>query len=495
MEAGTLFFCATADAITLYWDKPAGAAAPCCYEVRLAGSALAETPHTHYTLDGLMPDTAYTLEVRLDGKSLGGCRAATTPQRRRLDVRRYGAVGDGKAMETSALQAALDACRSGEEVYLPAGVYRTGALRLHSNMALHLAEGAVLQGSSNPEDYTPRIWSRFEGIEQECYQSLLNLGTLDHTAGPNCRNVLIYGKGTISGGGRELALAMIESERRRLRQYLADHAELVKTCENEDTIPGRVRGRLINMSNCENIRITGLTLENGPSWNIHMIYSRHIITDHCQIRSESVWNGDGWDPDSSEWCTLFACRFATGDDMVAIKSGKNPEGNRINRPSRHIRVFDCSSKLGHGIAIGSEMSGGVEDVRIWDCDISHSSNGLEIKGTPQRGGYVRGVTVQDCRFPRLLIHAVPYNNDGVPAPQPPQFSGFTFIGLTLTGRRLEQGQWETVIPLEVAGFEQPGYEVRDLRILGCRLAGPVNQLRLEHCAGVTFKDLCCDEEI
>ena len=141
------------------------------------------------------------------------------------------------------------------------------------------------------------------------------------------------------------------------------------------------------------------------------------------------------------------------------------------------------------------MSGGVEDVRIWDCDISHSSNGLEIKGTPQRGGYVRGVTVQDCRFPRLLIHAVPYNNDGVPAPQPPQFSGFTFIGLTLTGRRLEQGKWETVISLEVAGFEQPGYEVRDLRILGCRLAGPVNQLRLEHCAGVTFKDLCCDEEI
>ena len=96
-----------------------------------------------------------------------------------------------------------------------------------------------------------------------------------------------------------------------------------------------------------------------------MIYCDDIQTDHCTFVSEGVWNGDGWDPDSSTNCTLFASEFFTGDDAIAIKSGKNPEGNEINRPCAHIRVFDCHSDCGHGICIGSEMSGGVEDVQIW----------------------------------------------------------------------------------------------------------------------------------
>ena len=94
---------------------------------------------------------------------------------------------------------------------------------------------------------------------------------------------------------------------------------------------------------------------------------------------------------------------ATGDDAVAIKSGKNPEGNEINRPCAHIRVFDCRSDCGHGICIGSEMSGGVEDVQIWDCDLANSLSGIEIKATPKRGGYVRGVTVRDCITPRVML--------------------------------------------------------------------------------------------
>ena len=157
---------------------------------------------------------------------------------------------------------------------------------------------------------------------------------------------------------------------------------------------------------------------------------------------------------------LFATVFATEDDSVAIKSGKNPQGNIIDRPTKHIRVFDCQSLYGHGICIGSEMSGGVENVKIWDCDISESSNGIEIKGTPKRGGYVRDICVQNCSFPRLLIHAVPYNDDGVPAPQPPVFENFRFEGLHLTGLCKEHGTTECVAPMEIAGFEAVGHEVR-----------------------------------
>lgn len=335
------------------------------------------------------------------------------------------------------LQAALDDCGPDDMVYFPAGVYLTGALGIHSNTEIYLDEDAILQGTCEIKDYLPRIPSRFEGIELMCYSSLLNLGAMCHGTGPNCENVLIHGKGTIASGGHVLARRVIENERKLLTEYLEKNQSLISTCENSDTIPGRVCPRLINMSNCRNVRISGLTLKNGASWNVHMIYSDHIITDHCTFVSEGVWNGDGWDPDSSENCTLFACRFFTGDDAVAIKSGKNPEGNLINRPSRHIHIFDCFSAFGHGICIGSEMSGGIEDVHIWDCDLANSYSGIEIKGTQKRGGYVRNIFVQDCVAPRVMIHSVPYNDDGVPAPAPPVFAHFRFEHVTLTGLALD----------------------------------------------------------
>lgn len=222
-----------------------------------------------------------------DSDSQGGeLTVRTTPTKQKLDVTAapYFAVGDGKTLNTAALQKAMDDCRENECVYFPAGIYMTGALRLHSNMELYLDEGAVLQGTAEPEDYLPRIPSRFEGTEMECYSSLLNLGTLDHTVGPNCENIILRGKGTIASGGRLLASRIIENERARLKEYLAQNADLVSTCENADTIPGRVRLRLVNMSNCRNIWMQGLTFANGASWNLHMIYSDQIVTDHCTIK-------------------------------------------------------------------------------------------------------------------------------------------------------------------------------------------------------------------
>ena len=311
-----------------------------------------------------------------------------TPKRkRRIDITQapYLAKGDGKALNTAAIQQAIEDCKEDEMVYVPAGTFLTGALTLHDHMELYLEEGAVLQGSSNPEDYLPRIPSRFEGTERECYQSLLNLGVMDHRAGCTSEDVLIRGKGTISGGGRLLAERMMAAERERLKEYIHSLGDKVLECENANTIPGRARGRPIQICNAKNVRITGLTLQNGPGWNVHMIYSEQIVTDHCIFRSEDIWNGDDWDPDSSSDCTIFACTFYTGDDSVAIKSGKNPEGNEIGRPCSHIRIFDCICAYGHGITMGSEMSGGIEDVVIWDCDLGNSLYGLEIKGTKKRG--------------------------------------------------------------------------------------------------------------
>ena len=226
-----------------------------------------------------------------------------------------------------------------------------------------------------------------------------------------------------------------------------------------------------------------------------MIYCDDIQTDHCTFVSEGVWNGDGWDPDSSTNCTLFASEFFTGDDAVAIKSGKNPEGNEINRPCAHIRVFDCRSDCGHGICIGSEMSGGVEDVQIWDCDLANSLSGIEIKATPKRGGYVRGVTVRDCITPRVMLHSVPYNDDGVPAGAPPKLEHCFFERLTLTAEVLDHDRSRhDAAPIEIAGFDKPGYEIEDIVFKDITITKPSVALPLGLCKGVTLSNLACVKE-
>ena len=483
------------DSITVYWDLPARPAPR--YDVLVDGVRRGSTGKTHFTLRGLAPDAAYEIEVR----PVGRVRACTEPPKRRLDVTAppFGAVGDGCADDTAALQRAFDACGAGDCVYFPAGVYRSGALFGHSDMELYLEKDAVLQGSDRPEDYEPRIRSRFEGTEMECCASLLNFGTLDHAAGPNCQNVRIWGEGTIRGGGYALAWATIQREKERMKDQLAAMQDLVRTCENENTLPGRVRGRLVNLSNCRHVRIAGLTLADGPSWNVHMIYCRDIVTDHCTFRSEGIWNGDGWDPDSSEDCTLFASVFCTQDDAVAVKSGKNPEGNAIGRPTRRVRVFDCRSVFGHGICIGSEISGGIEDVAVWDCDLANSQYGIMVKGTRKRGGGVRGLAGGRGVVPGCIDCHGAHTADGAPGPGPPVFRDFRFEDLTLTGRCLdadqalaggEGGGFQPCVPLQLEGFDGPGCELQDVVFRRLALTGG-GTLQLGRCKGVSLEEIDC----
>jgi polygalacturonase len=146
-----------------------------------------------------------------------------------------------------------------------------------------------------------------------------------------------------------------------------------------------------------------------------------------------VPNGDGIDPDSSTDSYIFNCSFDNGDDCVAIKSGKNPEGFYVGKPTKNVRITNCEFIRGHGISIGSEMSGGVSDVLVQDCKAGALINGMQIKGTKERGGYVRNVTVQDCQLMKITVFSkLNYNNDGEAAPTPPTFENFTFKNIDLS---------------------------------------------------------------
>ena len=498
----------TDDSITLYWEKIAEIPTGCSYEILLNGKTVGTTDKTHYEVEGLQPRTVYELQVigrennRADAPVLFASKVMkleTGKAKKMIDVTLapYYAAGDGQTMNTKALQAAFDACGSDEAVYLPAGIYMTGALRMHSDMELYLEEGAVLQGTDVVADYLPKIKSRFEGIENESYSSLLNLGELDRDGDYNCRNVVIRGKGTIASGGRVLAERVIALERELMKDYLAELGDKINECEKPETIPGRVRPRLINMSNCQNITISSVTLKNGASWNVHMIYSDNIVTNGCTFHSHGVWNGDGWDPDSSTNCTLFGCDFYTGDDVVAIKSGKNPEGNLVNRPTEHIWIFDCVSHIGHGMAIGSEMSGGISDVKIWDCDLENAMYGIEIKGTKKRGGYVRNVQVRDCKVGRVSFHSVTYNDDGIGAPTAPIFENCSFEGLQIFARTCETKtkKWSECDAVELLGFDEPGHELKNILFKDIVLGGEGQSnsrkynISLGLCENITFEKI------
>lgn len=499
----------TFDSLTIWWERPHNIGPQHHYRVLLDGETVSESPSTHCTIRGLQPQTTYHVSVQCDAHGTGifdtlnEIDVATRAVPVTLDVTRppYCAIGDGVTVNTAAIQQALDDCGPGKAVFIPAGTFLTGALRMHSHTELIVAQGATLQGTTNPADYEPYIHSRFEGIEMECLSSLINIGELDHEGPANCTDVTIRGEGAILSGGRELMFNVFAWEKQRIRDGVSTLPPTVGKPDNDNTVPGRVRPRLINMSNASHVTIAGLTLGQSASWNVHMIYSDHIVTHGCTFESKGVFNGDGWDPDSCENCTIFDCTFATGDDAIAIKAGKNPEGNVIGRPTRNIRIFDCRAMFGFGITLGSEMSGGIEGVRIWDCDMSRTSFGLEIKATRKRGGYVRDVQTWDSTFSHIQMHGVSYNDDGEDSGQVPVFENMLFDRVRIedhfpaAGDARGKGR-----DIEIRGFdaEHPvrDIELRDLVIVPTQPgdidphANSMSNIRLCHTRNVRITGNC-----
>lgn len=215
------------DEITLWWEKQWNLPDGVLYRITLNGKTLGVTENTHFSCNSLTEKTKYSVRVErvvgdMPAQTLCELDICTAAAKKRIDVSAepYLAKGDGLTLNTEALQRAIDDCGADECVYFPKGVFLSGALNLHSDMEIYLDEGATLQGTARVEDYLPKRKSRFEGIEMMCYSSLLNMGELDNSAGPNCRNIIIRGGGSVIGGGTEHSNAVIASERERLRDFL-----------------------------------------------------------------------------------------------------------------------------------------------------------------------------------------------------------------------------------------------------------------------------------
>ena len=327
---------------------------------------------------------------------LARIQAPTFPDRDFV-ITKFGARADGTTDASAALRSAIAACHKagGGRVVVPAGDFATGPVTLLGNVNLHLERGATLRFSNDPRRYLPVVLTRWEGVEVMNYSPLVY--ALDQ------ENIAITGEGTLDGqGDREhwwpwKAPSGPESQK-------ADRDALFAQAEQGVPVAQRVYGgghylrpQFIEPYRCKNVLIEGVTIRNSPMWVIHPVLSQNVTVRGVKVVSPGP-NNDGCDPESSRDVLIEDTLFDTGDDCIAIKSGRNADGRRLNVPSERIVVRGCEMRAGHGgVTIGSEVSGSVRQVYAERCRMSSPDleRGLRLKTNAMRGGVIEDVFARD----------------------------------------------------------------------------------------------------
>ncbi len=324
-----------------------------------------------------------------------------------FNIADFGAVADDSAiLNTDAIEAAIMTCYSGGGgvVYVPDGTWHTGPITLMSNINLHLSEKATLLFSADYELYLPPVLTRWEGMD--CY----NIHPLIYAI--DASNIALTGKGTIDGQASNEAWWWMNGNpdygwREGMNnQKISGRVQLLAHEQNQTPVRNRIFGlegalrpQLINFNNCNTVLIEDLTLKNSPFWVIHPVRTDNFILRGVNIISAGP-NSDGCDPESCNGVLIEDCYFDTGDDCIAIKSGRNNDGRRWSIPSKNIIVRNCRMADGHGgVVIGSEISGGFSNLFVEDCEMDSPEllRVIRIKTSECRGGVVENVNVRNIR--------------------------------------------------------------------------------------------------
>jgi exo-poly-alpha-galacturonosidase len=281
----------------------------------------------------------------------------------------FGAIGDGQALNTKTIQTVIDKCAEdgGGTIVVPRGVFLTGAIFLKQGVNLYIEKAGMLKGTVNPDDY-PQVFTRWEGEEKEWTSALINAFKMT--------DVKFTGEGAIDGSGDQW-----------MERYPRGSEELKVG-----------RPRLIAIQNCKNVLVSGLNFKNQACWGLFILYSENVVAENLTIRAEhNIISSDGIDVDSSTRVRITNCDIDVNDDCIAIKSGKDEDGRRVNRPTEDVLVEKCNFRYGHGgVSMGSEMSGGIRKIEIRDCIVEADNWApIRFKSQPSRGGIVENITYRD----------------------------------------------------------------------------------------------------
>ena len=336
---------------------------------------------------------------------------------REVSLTDFGAVADGKTLNTEAFAKAIDALASkgGGTLNVPAGIWLTGPITFKSNINLHLDGGALILFSPDTDLY-PVVYTVYEGYE--AYRAISPLN------GENLENIAITGDGVIDGNGG--AWRQVKRDKMTAGQWkrLVASGGIVKNDNtwypSENYIEGeKVRDNLKNLTKeeasaikhfirpvmlkfvkCKNVYLQGVLFQNSPAWNLHPLMCENLIIDDVYIKNpEYAQNGDGLDVESCKNVIIYRSTLDVGDDAICIKSGKDEDGRKRGIPTENVIVKDCRVFQGHGgFVVGSEMSGGVNNVSVTDCQFIGTDVGLRFKSTRGRGGVVENIYIDNINM-------------------------------------------------------------------------------------------------
>ena len=379
-------------------------------------NANADNPYKKYTQNLPFPMPEVTAPVIPDGK---------------VSLMDYGADPTGQALSTDAFTRAIDELykMGGGHLIVPAGVWLTGPIVLKSNIDLHLEMGAVIQFAADESLY-PLLDTSFEGLNTRRCQSPLSAN--------GATNISVTGRGAIDGNGEYWRpvkrMKVTDSHWQRLlaipgsfemkKGYWVPSEGYAKgeqganmnvpnatTDEEWNAVKRFLRPVMVSLVNCKNVLLEGVIFQNSPAWNLHPLMCENVIIDNILVRNpEFAQNGDALDLESCKNCLIVNSRFDAGDDGICIKSGKDADGRKRGVPCENVVVDGCTVFAGHGgFVVGSEMSGGVKNFQVQNCQFLGTDVGLRFKSTRGRGGIVENIYIDNISMMNIVNDAITFN--------------------------------------------------------------------------------------
>ena len=398
----------------------------------------------------------------------------------------YGAVAGGAADSTEAIRKAVEACHAagGGRVVVPAGVFHTGAIHLLSNVNLYVSEGATLKFSPDPAKYLPVVYTRFEGTECMNYSPLIYAFEQE--------NIAVTGGGTLDGSAsdenwwawnRKGSGGEDAPARADIRKLLDYGERGVPVRERVFGQGHHLRPNFIQPYRSRNVLVEGVHIVNSPMWEIHPVLSSNVTVRGVRITSHGP-NNDGCDPESSRDVLIEDCVFDTGDDCIAIKSGRDNDGRRVGLPSENIVIRDCTMKDGHGgVVIGSEISGGCRNVFAENCrmDSPRLDRALRFKSNARRGGTVENVFVRNVEVGRVAEAILTIDFMYETGPNGPYKPVVRNVEL--------QNVRSASSPRVMWIASWPGAVIEDVRFVDCTFRGVETSEMLQNAGSISFRNV------